>query len=865
MAQLAGSDTSQTDSAKAYARRRMISRGTLHHRLASAAAAAGRSPLTLSLLLAQWVLGAATGSLLTGPSLPLLHRIGVGVPSLSQGHWWSPLSSLLWAPGLADYVCSALVLLLLLAPAERRLGTARTAVVLVAGQILGALLGTGLIALGADAGVNWLQELAQWNTAAPTTGALAVGLAASHAFPAVWQRRARLLVTIVPLVLFLYVGHVQDVLRLGGIAVGLLAVPAVVHRKGAALPRTRPATQAERRVLTALLVGSFAVGPAVGALYRDAVGPFHTLAGLFAGGAPDDQLIDAYCANSRYSCHFILSRADLPHEPAPLTALIFPLLLLVLAAGLRRGLRVAWRLTGLVLTGWLGLLVYRALTVPAEPTAHEPRAHGGAAVPALLWQILLLGAVLVLVLALLVRARGLFVQRMPLHTARRTGALIAGALVATCLAYAVVDAVAQSALAPQVSMGRLVLSVFHGALPASSTPPVDLGVADPPGGGVPAVRHVLDLLFWATTLITLYATFRRPRVHGTDEDARRARALLTEYGGSTLSYLTTWDGNHYWFSDCGRAAVAYRVCGTVALTTCGPFGDRDARAEAVAGFARYCDARGWTPAFYSVDAGTREQAGELGWKSLQVAVDTVVPLPELAFKGKKWQDVRTALNRAAKEGITAQWCSFSEAPAELRDRVRAISEEWVSDKGLPEMGFTLGGLDELDDPRVRCLLAVDEEGGVHGVTSWMPVYADGGAGRPVGWTIDLMRRRGDGFRSSMEFLIASAALTFKEEGAEFLSLSGAPLAREGGDGGDEEATPVLLNRVLDYAGKSLEPVYGFRSLLHFKAKFQPEYRPLYLSYPDPAALPGISRAISKAYLPRLSPGQAVRLVRRFFS
>ena len=50
---------------------------------------------------------------------------------------------------------------------------------------------------------------------------------------------------------------------------------------------------------------------------------------------------------------------------------------------------------------------------------------------------------------------------------------------------------------------------------------------------------------------------------------------------------------------------------------------------------------------------------------------------------------------------------LSDAPLAIRDQIQAISEEWVSDKALPEMGFTLGGLDELDDPAVRCLIAID--------------------------------------------------------------------------------------------------------------------------------------------------------------
>jgi lysylphosphatidylglycerol synthetase-like protein (DUF2156 family) len=60
----------------------------------------------------------------------------------------------------------------------------------------------------------------------------------------------------------------------------------------------------------------------------------------------------------------------------------------------------------------------------------------------------------------------------------------------------------------------------------------------------------------------------------------------------------------------------------------------------------------------------------------------------------------------------------------------------------------------------------------------------------------------------------------------------------------------------------MEPVYGFKSLLNFKAKFQPTYRPLYMSYPDPAALASIATAIGRAYLPHMTSGQAIRLVKK---
>jgi lysylphosphatidylglycerol synthetase-like protein (DUF2156 family) len=143
---------------------------------------------------------------------------------------------------------------------------------------------------------------------------------------------------------------------------------------------------------------------------------------------------------------------------------------------------------------------------------------------------------------------------------------------------------------------------------------------------------------------------------------------------------------------------------------------------------------------------------------------------------------------------------------------------------------------------------------VHGITSWMPVYA---SGRPVGWTLDFMRRNTEPgtFRGVMEFLIATAALTFREEGARFVSLSGAPLARL-----DRGEQPGALQHLLDMIANTMEPVYGFQSLLHFKAKFQPAYQPLYLTYPDPAALGSIAAAIGRAYLPHLNSRQALRLL-----
>ena len=132
----------------------------------------------------------------------------------------------------------------------------------------------------------------------------------------------------------------------------------------------------------------------------------------------------------------------------------------------------------------------------------------------------------------------------------------------------------------------------------------------------------------------------------------------------------------------------------------------------------------------------------------------------------------------------------------------------------------------------------------------------GPGGDVHGWTLDVMRRRQDGFRPVMEFLIGSAALAFKDQHAQFISLSDAPLARS-----DEAAAgdAASIDRMLESLGAAMEPFYGFRSLHTFKKKFNPRYEPVYMCFREEADLPRIGIALTRAFLPTASTPQLLRL------
>lgn len=317
------------------------------------------------------------------------------------------------------------------------------------------------------------------------------------------------------------------------------------------------------------------------------------------------------------------------------------------------------------------------------------------------------------------------------------------------------------------------------------------------------------------------------------------KEALHAHGGGTLSWMTTWDGNDYARTEAG-GIIAYQRRTGVAIALADPLGPEASRPASVAEFIASAEHAGLIPCFFSAGEATRD-AVPAGWRSLVVADDTIVDLPGLQFTGKQWSAVRTSLNRAGREEMTFRMTRLADEPWGIKAQLRAISEMWVGDKGLPEMGFTLGTLEQAEDPEVRLALAISPSGDVDGFLSWLPVYGGNGAVR--GWTLDLMRRRDGGFGPVMEFLIGSSARHFSDEGAEIMSLSGAPLAHEYPP--DAGAIAALSDRL----AAALEPVYGFQSLHRFKQKFHPRYETMYLLFRDESDLTRIGAGLTRAFLP----------------
>ncbi len=330
--------------------------------------------------------------------------------------------------------------------------------------------------------------------------------------------------------------------------------------------------------------------------------------------------------------------------------------------------------------------------------------------------------------------------------------------------------------------------------------------------------------------------------HATGDERGKARRLIDQYGVDPMDAFALMDDKRYFFHPDGSAVVAYSLWRNFAVALADPIGDPAQQAGTIAAFAKFCRRQDWEPVFYCVNVRNRPLYEELGFVTLKVGEDARIPMAAFSLQGGKFQNLRTAANRARREKMGFRWYDASQGIDHgIEAQLRLLSDEWLQAKYGGEMTFDLGRFD-LDHIRTHGAAVILNAGGrVEAFATWHP-YAQG-----RGRTLDLMRGGAEARNGGlMDYLILESIGRFQEAGVEEISLGNAPLAdvRQEGDGepaGREKATRFLF--------ENFDKYYGYKSLFSFKKKYHPDWQGRYLAYPAGAPLLMVGLAVAGVHLP----------------
>ncbi|MBW8799973.1 MAG: DUF2156 domain-containing protein [Streptomyces sp.] len=401
------------------------------------------------------------------------------------------------------------------------------------------------------------------------------------------------------------------------------------------------------------------------------------------------------------------------------------------------------------------------------------------------------------------------------------------------------------------------------------------GPVDYEGSTSWTVAFSLGALGLITVVTTIYLAFRpeHPAAHLTEEDETQLRALLEKHGArDSLGHFALRRDKAVVFSPSGKAAVTYRVVSGVMLASGDPIGDVEAWPGAIERFMDEAKAHSWTPAVMGCsETGGEVWTRETGLDALELGDEAVVDVADFSLAGRAMRNVRQMVKRIERAGYETRVRRIRDLGEAELDRIRRAAEDW---RGTDtERGFSMA-LGRIGDPADGdCLIATAHR--IEGAARWGSPQAfgsggasgraavgDGGADETPGqygdlkailhfvpWgadgvSLDLMRRDRSADPGMNELLIVAALQAAPKLGITRISLNFAMFRSALARGEKIGAGPVL--RAWRGLLVFLSRWFQIESLYKFNAKFQPRWEPRFVVYRASGDLPRIGLAAMQA-------------------
>ena len=276
-----------------------------------------------------------------------------------------------------------------------------------------------------------------------------------------------------------------------------------------------------------------------------------------------------------------------------------------------------------------------------------------------------------------------------------------------------------------------------------------------------------NLIIVSAGTLLMWPTSAQPN----SADLHRIWALVDMTKGDPLAPFAMQDMKCYHFNVDGTAAIAYRTRMGYAVVAGDPVGDETRFAELVADFAAMCHGRGWRLVVLGCSRQRLDlwaDAAALGQslRAVQIGRDVVIDVATFDLVGRKYRNLRQAVQRTQNFGITTEVVSEQGLDGRLRAELTEVLQ--ASPSGArTERGFSmcLDGALEGCYPGVLLIVARDKYGRVQGFHR----YATAGHGTEV--SLDVPWRRRGAPNGIDERLSVDMIAWARENGAERVSLA----------------------------------------------------------------------------------------------
>ena len=339
----------------------------------------------------------------------------------------------------------------------------------------------------------------------------------------------------------------------------------------------------------------------------------------------------------------------------------------------------------------------------------------------------------------------------------------------------------------------------------------------------------------------------------TEPERTRVKELLGRWGGvDSLSYFALRDDRSVIFSPSGKAAITYRVVGTVSLAAGDPLGDPEAWPGAISVWLEEAREFGWVPAVLGTSERGAEAFHRAGLDALEFGDEAVLHTDEFSLEGRSMRVVRQAVSRCTRAGLTVSCHRVGDLDEETRAAVTAHADAWRD--GEVERGFSmaLGRLADPIDERAVVVLSTDADGMLRGLLQLVPWGDDG-------LSLDVMRRDRAAENGIVEQMVTGLMAEAPALGVRRVSLNFAVFRSVFARGERLGAGPVL--RLWRSVLLAASRFWQIESLYRANAKFQPLWMPRFVCFRSSADLPRVSVAALRAEAFLVAPGWVQRLAR----